>query len=101
MTSFVYDFKDINSRMKGDLIERKEPSKLCPRCNGTGRALVGTVLDTVIMEDCPDCRPEPLVPSVPKAKRGPLIKSNCLYCLGSGMDGLRNCPHCFGSGLEP
>jgi len=25
MTSLVYDFKDIHSRMKGDLLPRKEP----------------------------------------------------------------------------
>jgi len=51
MTSLVYDFKDIHSRMKGDLLPRKQPKvemiqevqdrwrlpTLCTRCFGSRR----------------------------------------------------------------
>lgn len=56
---FVYDFKDINSRMKGDLLPRKEPvvelmppplpswrnmnPKLCINCHGCGQDQNGLV----------------------------------------------------------
>jgi len=47
--ALVYDFKDIASRMKGDLLPRKEPMpprewanrRLCPVCHGCGHDLHG------------------------------------------------------------
>jgi len=88
MTSFVFDFKDINSRMKGDLLPRREPAKLCPRCEGKGRYIAEKWNGALIYENCSDCTPE--------------IPRLCLCCKGLGMsfDG-RICTRCIGSGKEP
>jgi DnaJ-class molecular chaperone len=90
MTAFVFDFKDINSRMKGDLLERKEPSRLCQKCKGTGRVQVSTYGLTAIFEECPDC--------VPFA-----IQRLCLACSGFGSNPFtgKKCLHCNGSGMAP
>jgi len=36
MTELVFDFKDIASRMKGDLFPRSESEIVCLACNSTG-----------------------------------------------------------------
>jgi len=99
MTAFVFDFKDINSRMKGDLLERKEPSRLCPKCNGKGRYQISS-RGTPIFEVCPDCEPQGIkpIPALPRAM--PMF---CCDCRGIGSNPLTGklCNRCNGSGLAP
>jgi DnaJ-class molecular chaperone len=102
--AIIDDFKDIHSRMKGELkLQPKEATLLCPRCNGTGRTHVSTLHSIPIYETCPDCvgqAPEPS-DSYGLGPAMPLV--NCKRCLGSGQDPVRPqpCIHCFGSGEEP
>jgi DnaJ-class molecular chaperone len=105
--AIIDDFKDIHSRMKGELkLQPKEATLLCPRCNGTGRTHVSTLHSIPIYETCPDCvgqPPEPsdsygLGPAMP-----PPYSKVCTRCNGRGMDPIRSgpCIHCKGTGEEP
>lgn len=72
MTSFVYDFKDINSRLKGDLLPRKERE--------------------AVVE---------LMPAAPAPIWRNLL-AKCSNCRGMGLDlHGKFCVQCNGSGLEP
>jgi len=55
MTSFVYDFKDIASRMKGELKQQIDPRFICASCGGNGRFRVGDWHGVPIFKNCVDC----------------------------------------------
>ena len=55
MTSFVYDFKDIASRMKGELKAAPEPKPECRHCLGSGERWSNLLMKYV---DCHECDEE-------------------------------------------
>lgn len=73
MTDLVYDFKDIASRMKGELKQDPEP-----------------------MEETIPCPPAPNWGNI-------LNRPLCPPCNGSGVDPRHggNCQYCYGKGVRP